>query len=153
MPKRAAGEQRLTSIFSVCFSHFSAFAPLSLTSAARGRFSQPAAPSPHSRCLPSPCPRLGRSRLRTSWAAQGAVCSAVQLSQTLPACVKCNLLSRTKRLQTRAEFWQASGLVAKGCSWLSDRKQDCFSPPLAPQMLPPLCVPGDIRLITLACLR
>lgn len=66
-------------------------------------------PSPHSH----PTPELGVSWLRTSWAAQGAVCSAVQSSQTLPACVKCNLLSRTKRLQTRVEFWQASGLVAK----------------------------------------
>lgn len=109
--------------------------------------SQPAAPLPIPIALPT--------ARRTSWAAQGAVCSAVQSSQTLPACVKCNLLNRTKRLQTRVEFWQASGLVAKGCSWLSDRKQDCFSPPLAPQMLPPphLCMPREIRLITLACLR
>lgn len=64
----------------------------------------------------------------------------LSIAQTLPTHVKCYLLSPTKRLQTRAEFWPARGPVAKRCSWLSDRKQDCFSPPLTPQMLlPPLC--------------
>lgn len=77
------------------------------------QFPSGSSPSLHSHRLPVPSPQPGGSRPGTSWAAQGAVCSAVQSSQTLPACVKCNLLSRTKRLQTRVEFWQASGLVAK----------------------------------------